>query len=242
MIASTPPPTRRFAWPLAFACVAKSMTDRVVAAVGHKPAPEKLRSLRRGLCKTRTRNMGHLRIVRSSLPSDAEETAETDCLDAFQREFDYLFMILQRMGAGATEIDDLLQEIFVVLHRRWSTLDLTRPLRPWLFGVTFRLLRASRRRRAREVLGTEIELEDAAANPEESLQDRQSLNLLYVALDRVPAARRSVVVMHDLEGVEIAEIARQLCMSKIGVYTRLYKGRRELASVLRRSWRADVQP
>ena len=178
------------------------------------------------------RNKAHLRSVPAGL---ASTSPESDCLEAFERELDYLYATLQRMGAGAAEIDDLLQEIFMVLYRRWPTLDLTRPLRPWLFGVTFRVLRSSRRRRAREVLCGEFELEEASANPEVSLQDRESLGVLYAALDRIPPARRSVVVMHDLEGIEIADIARQLSMSRIGVYTRLYKGRRELAAALRRS-------
>jgi DNA-directed RNA polymerase specialized sigma24 family protein len=59
-------------------------------------------------------------------------------------------------------------------------------------------------------------------------------------VDRVPSARRSVLVMHDLEGMEIADIARQLSMSKLGIYSRLYKGRRELASALRRLRRRDA--
>jgi RNA polymerase sigma-70 factor (ECF subfamily) len=176
--------------------------------------------------------MAHLLSVPSGRPS---APPGSECLEVFERELDYLFMTLQRMGAGGAEIDDLLQEVFMILHRRWPTLDVKRSLRPWLFGVTFRVLRASRRRRAREVLCGEFDLEDTSANPEISLQDRESLGLLSAALDRVPQARRSVVVMHDLEGVEIADIARQLSMSRIGVYSRLYKGRRELASALRRA-------
>ncbi|HSS38885.1 MAG TPA: sigma factor-like helix-turn-helix DNA-binding protein, partial [Polyangia bacterium] len=119
-------------------------------------------------------------------------------------------------------------------------LDVSRSLRPWLFGVTFRVLRAQRRRRAREVLCADFELEDATASPEALLQDREALVRLSAALDRVPLARRSVVVLHDLEGVEIVEIARRLSMTKIGVYTRLYKGRRELAAALRRQRRMAV--
>ena len=38
----------------------------------------------------------------------------------------------------------------MVLHRNWPTLDTTRSLRPWLFGVAFRVVRTHRRRRARE--------------------------------------------------------------------------------------------
>jgi RNA polymerase sigma factor (sigma-70 family) len=183
--------------------------------------------------------MAHLRSVPSDLPATSPESA---CLEAFEGELDYLYVTLQRMGAGAAEIDDLLQEIFLVLYRRWSTLDMTRPIRPWLFGVTFRVLCASRRRRAREVLCEDFELEDTGANPEVALQDRESLSMLSTALDRIPEARRSVVVMHDIEGVEVVGIARRLSLSRIGVYSRLYKGRRELASTLRRLQRAKVLP
>ena len=172
-----------------------------------------------------------MRSVPAGLPS---APPQSECLGAFERELDYLFVTLQRMGASPAEIDDLLQDVFMILYRRWSTLDVTRPLRPWLFGVTYRVLRASRRRRAREVLREDFEIEDAGANPEESLRDQESLGMLSAALSRVPPARRRVVVMHDIEGVEISDIARGLSMTRFGVYTRLYKGRRELASALRR--------
>ncbi|HSS40381.1 MAG TPA: hypothetical protein VLT58_16555, partial [Polyangia bacterium] len=59
--------------------------------------------------------MGRLRLVRSDAHAPAQ--AESGCLDAFQRELDYLYMTLQRLGAGPGEIDDLLQEIFLVLYR-----------------------------------------------------------------------------------------------------------------------------
>ena len=166
--------------------------------------------------------------IRTPVPTPA------DCLDAFDRELDYLYGTLHRMGALRADIDDLLQEIFVVLYRHWPTLDTTRPLRPWLFGVAFRVVRTHRRRRARETPSEELDLEDCAPGPETSMQAQESLLLLSTALKLVPAARRSVVVMHDLEGVEIIDIARQLSISKFGVYARLYKGRRELASAVRR--------
>jgi len=175
--------------------------------------------------------MGYLRLVRSG---DPVTQAGAECLGAFDRELDYLFVLLQRFGVQSTEIEDLLQEIFVVLNRHWPTLDTTRPLRPWLFGVTFRVASAHRRRRAREVPADDIVLEDPAAGPEADLQDRESLALLSTAMERVPAQRRSILILHDLEGVEVVDIARQLALTKFGVYTRLYRGRKELGSALRR--------
>jgi RNA polymerase sigma-70 factor, ECF subfamily len=179
--------------------------------------------------------MAYLRLVRSGAPAPSPES---DCLDLYDRELDYLFATLQRFGARATEMDDLLQEIFIVLHRQWPTLDTTRSLRPWLFGVTFRVIRAHRRRQTRELRRQEPLEEAEAPPPDVELEDQESMALLLSGLERIPPARREVVTMHDLDGLEIAEIARRLSMTKIGVYTRLYKGRKELAAAVRRLGRA----
>jgi len=152
----------------------------------------------------------------------------------FERELDYLFETLQRLGAGPREVEDLAQEVFVVLHRNWPTLDLTRPIRPYLFGVAFRVVCAYRRRRAREIPHPFIDSPDSAATPEGLLQNKQSVALLMAALERVPLPRRRVVVMHDLDGVPIAEVARRMSLSRFGAYARLRKARKELASAVRR--------
>lgn len=175
--------------------------------------------------------MGYLRLVRSGVPAPSQDGA---CLDAFDQELDYLFVLLQRFGARPAEIEDLLQDIFVILQRHWPRLDTTRPLRPWLFGVAMRVVRAHRRRAAREVLRDTVETQETASSPEVGFEEQESVALLRDALEQVPPARRSVIIMHEIDGIEVAEIARRLDMSRIGVYTRLYKGRKELATALRR--------
>lgn len=159
---------------------------------------------------------------------------EIACVEAFERELDYLFETLRRLGAAPREIEDLAQEVFVVLYRNWPTFDATRPLRPYLFGVAFRIVCAHRRRRLREILFASLEDEDSAASPEGSLQSKESIALLHAALDRVPLRRRAVVVMHDLDGVPLAEIARRLAITRFGTFARLRKARIELARAVRR--------
>lgn len=175
--------------------------------------------------------MRYLRLVHSAPSSPKPENA---CLEAFDRELDYVFETLQRLGAGANEIEDLAQEVFVVLHRHWATLDTTRSLRPYLFGVAFRIVCATRRRRSRETPYASLDTEDRAAGPEKTLQSKESIALLTAALARVPLPRRAVVVLHDLDGVPVAEIARTLSITRFGAYTRLRKARKELAAAVRR--------
>jgi RNA polymerase sigma-70 factor (ECF subfamily) len=182
--------------------------------------------------------MGFLRLVHSRAPAAAPEG---DCLEMFDRELEYIFGTLQRLGARPIDVDDLLQEIFLALYLNWPNLDTSRSLRPWLFGVAFRVIRTRRRQRARETLDATLDPPDSSLNPEGWLQGQESLAVLKAALERVPAPRRSVVIKHDLEGLEVIEIARELSISKFGVYTRLYKGRKELASAVRRLWKEGVR-
>ena len=175
--------------------------------------------------------MGYLRPARSV---SGTTTGETKCLEAFDAEFDYLFHTLRRLGAGPREVEDLAQEVFVVLHKNWPTLDMTRPLRPYLFGVAFRIVCAHRRRRAREIPFAVLDTEDTAVSPEGALQSKEARALLLAALDRVPLARRAVLIMHDLDGVPVADVAKKLSLSRFGTYARLRNARKELAAAVRR--------
>lgn len=183
--------------------------------------------------------MGHLRLVHSAaLPLSAPESS---CIEAYDRELDYLFETLQRLGAAPREIEDLAQEVFVVLHRHWPTVDKTRPLRPYLFGVAFRIVCAHRRRRAREVPYAGLDAEDGGRSPEGLLESKESVAVLMAALECVPLRRRGVLVMHDLDGVPIADVAGRMSITRFGAYARLRKARKELATAVRRLLKEGVR-
>ena len=186
--------------------------------------------------------MGYLRQVHSARPAPPPEAElPTSCLAVYERELDYLFETLQRLGTSPREVEDLAQEVFLILHKNWPNLDVSRPFRPYLFAVAFRVVCAHRRRRGREVPYAYLEAEDPAIGPEESLQSKQSAHLLMAALDTVPLARRAVVVMHDLDGFPIVEVAARLSLTRFGAYARLRKARKELASALRRLLKEGVR-
>ncbi len=173
--------------------------------------------------------MGYLRQARS-----APSAGEHPCVAAFDRELDYIFATLRRLGAKPSDVEDLAQEVFVVLLRQWHTIDGDRPLRPFLFGVAYRICCAHRRKRLREVPSEMVDVEGHAPSPEAVLEGKEATTLLLAALERVPLRRRAVIVMHELDDVPILEVARRLSMSQFGTYARLRKGRKELQAAVRR--------
>ena len=182
--------------------------------------------------------MGYLRLVRSPVSGPVD----SGCIEAFDRELDFLFENLRRLGTATREIEDLAQEVFVVLHKNWAMVDLDRPLRPYLFGIAYRLVCANRRRRAREIPAPTLDaIEDPGVSPEGNFERKESVRLLMAALERVPVPRRAVLIMHDLEDIPIVEIARSLSLTRFGTYARLRKARAELTTAVSRLMRARGQ-
>ncbi|HEY3498779.1 MAG TPA: sigma-70 region 4 domain-containing protein, partial [Polyangiaceae bacterium] len=68
----------------------------------------------------------------------------------------------------------------------------------------------------------------------EALERAEKLARLKLALDRVQPKRRAVVILHDLEGLSVAEIADIVDANPLTVRSRLRDGRRRLAEELAR--------
>jgi RNA polymerase sigma-70 factor, ECF subfamily len=161
-------------------------------------------------------------------------TSDEACLDTFQRELNYIYRTLRRMGAGPSEVDDLAQEVFLALRGSWTKYDPTRPIRPYLFGIAFRIASAHQRKRNREVAFGVLEPDDLEPRPDEALQAKQARLMVLAALERIPLRRRAVLVMHDLDDIPVADVASVLGIPRFTAYSRLRKARRELEVTLRR--------
>jgi|SRR3569623_302261 len=181
--------------------------------------------------------MAELRLIRSP---PAPLTRDEECLEAFQRELEYIYQSLRRLGTPASELDDLVQEVFLALRHTWDAYDRERPLRPYLFGIAFRISAASQRKRRREVAFGVVEPDDGSPRPDEVLQTKQVRRQVLAALELIPLKRRAILVMHDLDDVSTREIAAALSIPLFTVYSRLRKARRELESALRRVKRGGV--
>ena len=170
-------------------------------------------------------------------PIDADEA----CLRVFQHELDYVHRTLLRLGAAPSDVEDLMQDVFLALRGAWNRFDKSRPLRPYLFGIAFRIVAAHRRKRKREVSFGIIELPDANADLDDRLHGAQARRLILAALERVPLPRRAVLIMHELDDIPVADVAAALRIPRFTAYGRLRKARRELGAALRRMLRGSAR-
>ena len=167
------------------------------------------------------RNPPSARADRGSSPPD-------HALEAYILEFDYLCRTLQRLGIREPDIEDLAHEVFLVLSRKWRDYDPSRPLRPYLFGIAFRIASQHRRRQLREVPCDMPEIADPqATQPDQAVSVVQARALALNALERIPLARRAVFMMHELDETPMRDIAKSLHIPLFTAYSRLRKARQE---------------
>jgi RNA polymerase sigma-70 factor (ECF subfamily) len=142
--------------------------------------------------------------------------------------------ILRVVGQRGPEHDDLVQSAFeqivISLHRRRYARECS--LTSWASAISCHIaLNSLRARRRQRWLwsGSRPELEPSPRPDLESqLAARQALERIRKELARMNRARAEVLVLHEVNGLELAEIARVLGISVAAAQSRLTRGRREL--------------
>ncbi len=145
------------------------------------------------------------------------------------------------VGAGA-EAEDLVQATFLVVLEHPERHDPEREVMPWLVGILTREARYWRRRSARRPDPARLGFEDDSSTgprepqvepmPESGASRSELEGLVRKALARVPALYREVLSRHLHEGLDPADIARELDRSAVTVRVQLHRGMARLRQLL----------
>jgi RNA polymerase sigma-70 factor, ECF subfamily len=153
---------------------------------------------------------------------------------------DFVWRTLQRLGVRDADLEDMMQEVFVVVQKRLHTYDRTSKVTTWLFGICMRVAARYRRRayvRREEPYENVPEglLEADRAGPEAQVEDRQAREKLARILDEMDLERRAVFVMFELDELGCEEIAAIVGVPVGTVYSRLSAARREFQKIVSRT-------
>lgn len=161
---------------------------------------------------------------------------------AYEAHFPHVWHTLRRLGVRQADLEDATHDVFVVVHRRWADFDPSRPVKPWLTGIAYRVA-ADERRRARhrrEQVSEPGFAHDQPAKgrtPDELVAARQARALVQAALDGLDFDKRVVFVMHELEGMSAPEIAAVVEVPVNTVYSRLRAARARFKQAVKRRGR-----
>lgn len=153
------------------------------------------------------------------------------------REGELVARILRRAGVLEDEVDDAVQQVFLVAARKLATVRAGCG-RAFLLGIALNVAAHARRRVARrrevDVEGCE-DVRDASLLPDEALDAARLASLVSRRLEALPADLRVVLVLVDVEEQTMAQVAELLAIPRGTVASRLRRARAELATAVGRA-------
>jgi len=145
----------------------------------------------------------------------------------YDQYFDFAWSNLRRLGIPAAHLEDAVQELFIVVHRRLAEFAGRSSLKTWLAGIAWRIASEFRRHESRKG-GTEPLPETLVApgrDPLGAAVHAEAMRQLDSLLDRLDEDKRVVFVLAELEQMSAPEIAQALAVNVNTVYSRLRAAR-----------------
>jgi RNA polymerase sigma-70 factor (ECF subfamily) len=148
--------------------------------------------------------------------------------DIFRQHAPFVWRALRRLGVAESDVEDVCQEVFVVVHRRLGDFEGRSSLRTWIYGICTRT--ASDYRRSGRVR-REIVTDAPPDAPQEGAQQdvvalKQARRKLDRILDTLDDDKRAVFVLYEIEELTMAEVAEAVGCPLQTAYSRLHAARK----------------
>jgi RNA polymerase sigma-70 factor (ECF subfamily) len=149
--------------------------------------------------------------------------------------FDGVWQLFRRLGLQSSEADDATQEVYLVAAWRMADIEPGREF-AFLYGTALRMVANLRRRQARRNVDDEAlaKLFDPTPSADELTDLKRLRELFDAALDRMDEELRVVLVLFELEGMTVPQIAELVGAPPGTVSSRLRRGREELLATWKR--------
>jgi RNA polymerase sigma-70 factor, ECF subfamily len=180
---------------------------------------------------------GNFRIL-EELP-DESDAVECTVIGVYTQYGPFAYRTLQQLGVRYQDLDDLLHDVFIVVHRRLESFDPNRSVKAWLYGICKNKVLNHRKsaRWRREVLESDLpdpSTEELQPNPEQCMSLEEQRKMLAEVLEVLDLDKRAILVMYEIDGMSYAEIAEVLDIPNGTVGSRLSEARNAFKKALTR--------
>ncbi|HKQ71266.1 MAG TPA: RNA polymerase sigma factor [Polyangiaceae bacterium] len=142
-----------------------------------------------------------------------------------------------RMVGPRADLEDIIQEVFLQVHRSLKDFRGQSKFTTWLHRVTVNVVLMHRRaaRSRPQLVSPQVEdvQPDSRLPPDEDVARLERVRAFRRVLDKLAEKKRTVFLLHEVEGLAPAEISKIVDAPVLTVRTRLFYARRELAEMLK---------
>lgn len=166
------------------------------------------------------------------LPNSPPATSQPTFEEVYEAHFGFVWRCVVSRGVPRSAVDDVVQEVFLVVHRKLATFEGRSSLRTWLWTIVRRVVRDHLRKRGNASEGEPLADDQASTwlGPAEALDQKAAVQILDTLLSRMSETQREVFVMYEVEEMTGGEIAEALGVNENTVRTRLRAARQIFSS------------
>jgi RNA polymerase sigma-70 factor (ECF subfamily) len=163
-------------------------------------------------------------------PTALVEAQKLDFREIHDAYFGFVWRYCANRRVPPMAIDDVVQEVFVVVHNRLASFEGRSSLKTWLAGIAHNVVRGYVRkpgnRTGTDYLDDEVQLLAPGWNPAEALERKAAIELLHQLLDKMSDVQREVFILNEIEQLSSVDIAEVLGVNENTVRTRLLAARK----------------
>jgi RNA polymerase sigma-70 factor (ECF subfamily) len=157
----------------------------------------------------------------------------------YDRYSSSVFRFIGALGVPPDEREDAAQDVFMAVYRSLESFRGEAQLSTWIYRIAARHAgRMGRRRRVRELLGTLLLREPPPAPSPDPAERAARLLMIDKLLARLSPKKRMVLVLFEIEGLPVNEIAKVVDCPENTVWSRLHHARTEMLRMAKKADRA----
>jgi RNA polymerase sigma-70 factor (ECF subfamily) len=171
-------------------------------------------------------------------PSMAELPPALTLETLYAEHAPFVWRSVRRLGVPADSVEDAVQDVFLVVHRRLGEFEGRSSVRTWLFGIVRRVVRdhrPSRRQEPTDALVLDSLPGAVDAGPLALAERAEAARVLGCLLDTLDDDLREAFVLVDLEEMSVPEAAKALSANVNTVYSRVRAARQDLEQAIARA-------
>ena len=155
--------------------------------------------------------------------------------EVYDRHVAMVWRTLRALGVDEAALDDAVQDVFIVVHRKLADFEGRSALSTWIYGIARRVASQYRRRRRDRVDAAVLDRHpEPGRSPREDAERTQAARLVMALLAELDDDKREVFVLMELEQLAAPVVAEMLAIPVNTVYSRLRLGRQRFEAALAR--------
>jgi|HubBroStandDraft_1064217.scaffolds.fasta_scaffold203819_2 RNA polymerase sigma-70 factor (ECF subfamily) len=154
-------------------------------------------------------------------------TTSSDTARVFREHAAYVWRVLRRLGVEESDVEDVCQEVFVIVHKKLGTFEGRSSLRTWVYGICLRSAADYRKRsfRRNETVTEAFPDVPSGSDPHGEAAGRQARALLDRIVGELDDEKRAVFVLYEIEELPMSEVAAAIGCPVQTAYSRLHAAR-----------------